>query len=284
MKEDVQQYLSTSLNSTSFSSFAPPISELVTRATGEDRIVSLSAIQSQMLKTMTRSLTIPHFLYTHTVDVTSLNDLRQKFNADAHLASTLSSSDELLSKITPLPIIIKAVSQAFLRFPRLNSHFDTTTDRAKPQLTIKSRHNFGLAVETPQGLLTPVLRDVQNHSVVSLANEIKRLRNIAREGRLKPDDFKDASFIVSNIGSIGGTVVSPVIVAPMVGILGIGRAQQVPVFRTNERGVEELVKREQIVLSWSADHRILDGATIARAAEVVGAIIDSVETLGLVLR
>lgn len=107
---------------------------------------------------MTRSLTTRHFLYSHTVDLTSLNDFRKKFNTNANLASALTNSDDSVSKLTPLPFIMKAVSRAIIQFPTLNSHLDADTDPNKPQLLIKGSHNFGIAVDTPQGFLVPVVR------------------------------------------------------------------------------------------------------------------------------
>ncbi|EXJ76148.1 uncharacterized protein A1O5_00656 [Cladophialophora psammophila CBS 110553] len=283
-KDDVQRYILAQSNSAHFRTPAPLATEALSKEVTEDKVVSLSPTENHMFKVMTHSLTIPHFLYTHSVDVTSINNLRRKFNTCSSLSSTLSTSEIPVSKLTILPFIMKAVSRAFSRFPKLNAHLDTATNPSKPQLILKSSCNFGIAVDTSQGLLVPVVKDVQQHSIISLAAEIKRLSDLAHAGRLAPEDFKDATFTISNIGSIGGSTVSPVIVAPMVGILGVGRAQHVPVFTTDDQGHERIVKQEQVVLSWSADHRILDGATVAKAAEVVGALIQNAESLGLALR
>jgi 2-oxoisovalerate dehydrogenase E2 component (dihydrolipoyl transacylase) len=125
---------------------------------------------------------------------------------------------------------------------------------------------------------------VQNHSIVSLAAEIQRISRIAKDGRLGVEDFKNATFTISNIGSIGGGTVSPIILPPMVGIVGIGRVKEVPGFEKDEVGNEKIVKREEVVLSWSADHRVLDGATVAKCAEVVGTVLENFETLGVTLR
>ncbi|OAP65166.1 hypothetical protein AYL99_01138 [Fonsecaea erecta] len=284
-KDDVQRYIQTQ----SSSSISPPLPtapdvSALSQKVAEDKAIPLTPTEKHMFKVMTHSLTIPHFLYTHSVDVTSINFLRRKFNTSPSLSSTLSTPDTSVSKLTILPFIMKALSQAFARFPKLNAHLDTTTNPSNPQLILKSSCNFGIAVDTPQGLLVPVVKNVESHSIISLAAEIKRLSDLAQAGRLAPEDFKNATFTISNIGSIGGSAVAPVIVAPMVGILGVGRAQNVPVFTTDEHGVEHVVKQEQVVLSWSADHRVLDGATVAKAAEVVGSLIQNAESLGLALR
>ncbi|OQU98715.1 2-oxoacid dehydrogenase acyltransferase catalytic domain-containing protein isoform 1 [Cladophialophora immunda] len=283
-KDDVQRHIQAQSNSSTTLPPAPPAHESQSTKTAEDKVVALNPVEKQMFKVMTHSLTIPHFLYTHSVDVTSINLLRRKFNINQSLASTLSAPGSSVSKLTILPFIMKALAQAFSQFPKLNAHLDTATNPSSPQLILKSSCNFGIAVDTPQGLLVPVVKDVQKHSIISLAVEIKRLSDLAQAGRLAPDDFKDATFTISNIGSIGGSAVAPVIVAPMVGILGLGRAQDVPVFITDKEGGERVVKQEQVVLSWSADHRVLDGATVAKAAEVVGTLIQNAESLGLALR
>jgi 2-oxoisovalerate dehydrogenase E2 component (dihydrolipoyl transacylase) len=121
----------------------------------------------------------------------------------------------------------------------------------------------------------PVIKNVQNHSIASLAKEITRLADLARTGKLTSADLSGATFTVSNIGSIGGAAVAPVIVTPQVGILGVGRAKVVPAFG----GDGELVKKEECIFSWSADHRVIDGAYVARAAEEVRKSIEGVESM-----
>ncbi|KAI7645383.1 Delta-1-pyrroline-5-carboxylate dehydrogenase, partial [Hortaea werneckii] len=138
-----------------------------------------------------------------------------------------------------------------------------TQDPKKPELTYRGSHNFGVAVDTPSGLLVPVVKNVQDLSIVEISQQLKQLSEKARSGKLAPGDFSGGSFTVSNIGNIGGGVVSPVISEPQVGILGVGRSKPVPAFDENE----VLIRREELVLSWSADHRVVDGAECARCAE-----------------
>lgn len=266
-KDDVQRYMAP-ISTTA----APP------KVAGQDTFVALTPVENHMFKTMTQSLSIPQFLYTHSINLTPVTELRRQANAAA------SSSQDGTQKLTPLPFILKAISQAFTQFPKLNAHLDTESNPNKPQLILKGSHNFGIAIDTPQGLLVPVLRDVQSHSIVSLAAEINRLSKLAKSGRLGPDDFKHATFVVSNIGSIGGDAVGPVIVSPMVGIVGVGRAQRVPVFEDDPKDGWKIVAREQVTFSWSADHRVLDGATVARCAETTGKLLENVYLLGTVLK
>jgi 2-oxoisovalerate dehydrogenase E2 component (dihydrolipoyl transacylase) len=279
-KEDVQRYISTkrSPQSSSLDNAIPPAAFTSTPTViAEDRVIPLSATTNTMFKTMTHSLTIPHFLYTHSVDLTSINALRRRLNP-----YSLNSD---CPKLTPFPFILKALSQAFTQMPQLNAHLDADTNPGKPELLLKGQHNFGIAVDTPQGLLVPVIKNVQARSIRSLAGETQRLGELAREGTLGLDEFKGATFTVSNIGSIGGGTVSPIIVAPQVAIVAIGQMQDVPRFqRDGKTGEEVLVKREEVVLSWSADHRVLDGATVARCAELVRRLLEDWEAFGVELR
>lgn len=267
-KDDVQRYVEaakqTASTPTSSSTIAPPTFQQQV----QDQVKPLTPVQSGMFKQMTKSLSIPHFLYTDAVDFSSLSTLRKRYNAGREKAE----------RITPLPVIIKAVSLTLQQFPLLNSHLDTTTNPNKPQIVMKGSHNFGVAVDSPSGLLVPVIRDVQNHSIASLSQEITRLATLARNGKLASADLTGATFTISNIGSIGGTAVAPVISQPQVGILGIGKARAVPAF--GEDG--EIIRREDCVFSWSADHRVVDGAYVARAAEEVRKYIEGVE--GMLIR
>jgi len=233
-------------------------------ASAKDTVVSLSPSERHMFDVMTQSLTIPHFLFTHTVDVTDLNKIRREGN---WATST---------KLTLLPFITKALSQVMIEQPKLNAHVDAS-DPPNPCLIIRSSHNFGFAVDTPKGLLVPVIRNVQDQSISSLAQEIQRLSHLALSGRLTPADYQGGTFNISNIGSIGGDVIAPLIVAPMVGIVGIGRVTETPVLMRNEGGTEQIVKRERVVLSWSADHRVLDGATVAKAAKALEEVFSNAE-------
>jgi 2-oxoisovalerate dehydrogenase E2 component (dihydrolipoyl transacylase) len=278
-KEDIERYTAAELT------IQPPSeAKAKSHPTAEDRVVSLTPTENQMLKVMTQSLSIPHFLYTHAVDVTLLNTLRTRWNSSTHSSSAPSRLSDSYSRLTALPFIMKAISQAIAEFPKVNSHLDLGTTPNKPQLILKASHSFGLAIDTPQGLLVPVVRDVQNHSIHSLAAEINRISALAHAGKLSPDDFKGATLSISNIGSIGGRVVSPVIVTPMVAIVGIGRARKVPAFQDTPDGERVLVEREEVVLSWSADHRVLDGATVAKCAERVGWMIENIDLAGLSMK
>lgn len=228
----------------------------------KDQKKPLTPVQMAMFKTMTRSLTIPHFLYSSTVDTGNLNRFRARIN----------STREAGQKLTPLPFVLKAISLAMGHHPLLNAWLDTS-DPKKPELSYKAAHDFGIAVDTPSGLLVPVIRNVESQSVGAIAEQIKVISSKAREGKLGPKDLQGPTFSVSNIGSIGGGVVAPIIVEPQVAIVGVGRARVVPGF--DEQG--NVVKKEEMVLSWSADHRVVDGAECARCAERVNWYLQNME-------
>lgn len=258
LKEDVHRHISQgSQQLQSQSQQTGPSMPGRSTASREDRAVSLTNVQSQMFKTMTRSLNIPHFLYSTSADMSAVTSLRKRLSA---------STDQ---KITHLAFIMKAVSIAFMRHPLLNATLHVK-DAKKPELTYKGAHNFGIAIDTPSGLLVPVVKNVQDLSIVEIAAKMKELSQKARDNKLAPGDFSGATFTVSNIGSVGGGVVAPVISEPQVAIVGVGRSKMVPAFDENDA----LVKREELILSWSADHRVVDGAECARCAERVKSLLE----------
>jgi 2-oxoisovalerate dehydrogenase E2 component (dihydrolipoyl transacylase) len=236
--------------------------------TKQDEKLPLTPVQTQMFKIMTRSLSIPHFLYSCSADMSAVTTTRRKLK-----------TMRVTEKLTHLPFIIKATSLALQQHPLLNSALDTS-DPKKPSLTYRSSHNFGVAVDTPSGLLVPVVRDVQNLSIAQIAQQLRALSEKARNGKLAPGDFSGASFTISNIGSVGGGVVAPIISEPQVAILGVGRSKVVPAFDENN----QLVRREELVLSWSADHRVVDGAECARCAEKVKGLLEEPTAMLLEMR
>ncbi|EEY18711.1 dihydrolipoamide branched chain transacylase E2 [Verticillium alfalfae VaMs.102] len=165
--------------------------------------------------------------------------------------------------------------------PVLNARVDHAADAAqKPALVLRPQHNIGIAMDTPSGLLVPVIKDVANRTLLSIAAELARLQGLALAGRLPPADMTGGTITVSNIGNIGGTYLSPVIVEREVAILGIGRMRPVPAF--DDAG--QIVKKHVSNFSWCADHRVVDGATMARAAEVVRRLVEEPDVMVMHLR
>jgi 2-oxoisovalerate dehydrogenase E2 component (dihydrolipoyl transacylase) len=241
-KGDVQKHAGSAKQASTAASASPSLPAPTPVQQVEDHTKQLTPVQAGMFKLMTRSLSIPHFLYTDSVDFTAMNTLRKKFNA--HKGTS--------QRLTPLPFIVKAVSLSLQQYPLLNAHLDTSTNADKPQLLVKGQHHIGIAMDSPSGLLVPVVKNVQSHSIESLAAEIARLSQLARDGKLSSADMTGATFTLSNIGSIGGGAVAPVISSPQVTIVGIGKAKAVPAFGENG----ELVRKEECIFSWSADHQL----------------------------
>ncbi|KAI1156818.1 2-oxoacid dehydrogenase acyltransferase [Nemania diffusa] len=238
--------------------------------------VALTNNQQQMFKAMTRSLNIPHFLYADEIDFSQLYELRRRLN------NVLSQSvrEDGVSKLSYLPFIIKAVSLALYKFPMLNARVDVDPETSKPKLIYRSQHNIGVAIDSPIGLLVPVIKDVGSKNVLSIASDLAGLQSRAAAGKLSVQDLSGGTITVSNIGNIGGTYLSPVIVEKEVAILGIGRIRTVPAFGEDDR----VIKKQVCNFSWSADHRVVDGATMARAAEVVRQIVEEPDSMILHLR
>lgn len=269
-KEDVHRHVSQSTQKQPEQSPSSSTAGTAKPSTpNQDQKLPLTPVQTQMFKLMTKSLSIPHFLYSTSADMTSVTRTRKKLN----------SMKTTEGKLTHLPFIIKATSLALQQHPLLNSALDASDPR-KPSLTYRSSHNFGVAVDTPSGLLVPVLRDVQDLSIAQIAQQLRELSEKARTGKLSPGDFSGASFTISNIGSVGGGVVAPIISEPQVAILGVGRSKVVPAFDEND----QLVRREELVLSWSADHRVVDGAECARCAEKVKGLLEEPTAMLLEMR
>ena len=261
LKEDVQRYVAESANGST-----PHQSMEHAAATSDAQVeksVPLTPIQAQMFKTMTRSLKIPHFLYADEIDVTALSSLRNRLNSQT-------GTPHAQPKLSYLHFIIKAVSLALETHPLLNARIDPGDEISKPHLFMREKHNIGVAMDTPNGLLVPNVKDVASLSIQQIASECSRLQHSAREGKLSSKDLSGGTITVSNIGSIGGTVVAPVIVQGEVAILGVGRARAVPAFD----GEGKVVRREVMGFSWSADHRVVDGATMARMAQVVKGYVE----------
>lgn len=229
-----------------------------------------------MFKTMTRSLSIPHFIYADELDFTALSRLRTQLN---NTLPTMKDDSKATPppKLSYLPFIIKSLSLALSSFPLLNARVSTSS--SKPSLIFRSSHNIGVAMDTPQGLIVPNIKHVQGRSILDIAAEIARLRALALASKLTAADLAGGTVTVTNIGSIGGTYLSPIIASENeVAILGLGRKRVVPAF-ADDGGV---VRKEVMSFSWSADHRVVDGATLARCAEVVKGLVERPE--GMVVR
>jgi len=212
-----------------------------------DRKEPLKGYQKTMIKTMTASLSVPHFGYCDEIEMDRLADLRSEMRSLAEKKG--------VSKITYLPFIIKATSLALKDFPILNS----SLSKEQTEIIYHGRHNIGVAVDTPQGLIVPNIKNVQDLTIMDIAKELLRIQSLAQQGRLTPADLSGGTFTLSNIGSIGGTYASPVLLPGEVVIGALGKIATIPRFNQAQQVIPVRIMR----VSWSADHRIIDGAAMA---------------------
>uniref|UniRef100_A0A3Q0REG1 Dihydrolipoamide acetyltransferase component of pyruvate dehydrogenase complex n=1 Tax=Amphilophus citrinellus TaxID=61819 RepID=A0A3Q0REG1_AMPCI len=214
---------------------------------GKDVTEPLKGFQKVMVKTMTAALKIPHFGYCDEVDLSRLVALRSELKTIA---------DSRGVKLSYMPFFIKAASLGLLHFPILNA----SVDEGCQNITYKASHNIGLAMDTGQGLLVPNVKNVQLLSVFEIAQELNRLQTLGASGQLGTADLTGGTFTLSNIGSIGGTYAKPVILPPEVAIGALGKIQVLPRFDVGGQVVPAHIMK----VSWSADHRIIEGATMCR--------------------
>ncbi len=200
---------------------------------------------------------IPHVTQFDEADITDLEALRKAHN-ETH--------QENGPKLTILAFLVKAVTAALKKFPEFNASLDNSTEES--QLIIKRYYHLGFAVDTPNGLVVPVIRDADQKGVMSIADELTKMSSLARESKLKPADMQGASFTISSLGGIGGTGFTPIINAPEVAILGVSRANLKPVYRDGK-----FVPRLMLPLSLSYDHRVIDGASAARFTAHLASIL-----------
>jgi 2-oxoisovalerate dehydrogenase E2 component (dihydrolipoyl transacylase) len=218
------------------------------------RVEPICGIRSLTAKAMVNSVsTIPHFTHCEEIDVTELIKLRLILKDDLNTKETLEKEG---IKLTMLPFLMKAMSLALVQFPEINSQVNDDFS----EVTYFNDHNIGIAVDSKVGLLVPNVKQVQNKSILDLAADITRLTLDARSGKVHPDDLKGGTITISNIGAIGGTVATPIINKPEAAIVALGKYQTLP--RFNEQGSVEA--RSIMQVSWSGDHRIIDGGGIAR--------------------
>ncbi|KAG0177725.1 hypothetical protein DFQ29_004495 [Apophysomyces sp. BC1021] len=223
----------------------------------DDHIENLSGIQKAMFKSMTGSLSIPQLGYKDEIELDEATKYRAALNR--HISSH--SSLYAFQKMTYLPIFVKCLSIALSHYPIMNASISgDENDLNSIRVNYRNSHNVGIAMATPQGLMVPNIKDVQSKTIFEIAAEIHRLTELGKRNGISPADLKGGTITLSNIGTIGGTYANPVIVSSELAIVALGKMQNLP--RFNEEG--KLVSKQILPISWSADHRVIDGATVAR--------------------
>lgn len=189
---------------------------------------------------------IPHVTQFDEADITELENFRKRYQSKAEKAG---------GKLTVTAILLKIAGFALQKFPRFNASIDAQNE----ELVYKHYYNVGIAADTPKGLLVPVVRDVNSKSLIDLSVELTELAQKARDKKIAPEEMQGGNFTISNLGGIGGTAFTPIILPPQLAILGVARSEYKPVYVNGE-----LEKRLIIPLSLSYDHRVIDGADGAR--------------------
>lgn len=231
---------------------------------GDYEVVQLRGYNRIMADTMTASLKIPHMVYS---DEINLNRF-VKYKLEQQQLDHHNHHDENSKKLLFLPLAIKAASKALEKYPLLNASFDDV----KYETTIWKDHNIGIAMDTPRGLIVPVIKQCQNKSLPELAEELKHLKASVMDGvgGLSANDLKGATFTLSNVGAIGGggTYMSPIVTPPQVAIGALGQIRRLPRFvtpsSTDPTQSQTIEEAHICAVSWAADHRVVDGATVAR--------------------
>lgn len=244
------------------------ITEEQIRATAQapspaDERLPLKGVRRSMAKAMTASAF--RAVHVNILDRADAEELRQLRNRERPLAT------ERGVKLTDLAFIVKALTLALERFPLLNSFLD----EERQELVLRREINIGFAVDTPEGLLVPVIRNARQKSILDLAAALQGLSERSRNRSIAPAELKGGTFTVSNYGAIGGIWGTPIINPPQSAILGIGRIEEAAVVRHGQ-----VVARTVVPLSLTFDHRIIDGATATR---FLNSLIEHIEKPDLIL-
>ncbi len=215
--------------------------------------LKLQGLRRRIAEHMVRAKrSIPHYTYVDECDVTELTRLRQAFREPFAQRGV---------KLTYLAFFVRAVTEALQEVPIVNASLDETTE----EIILHDKYHIGVAVAAPSGLVVPVVHDADRKDLAQIARDIERLSGEVRSGKVKLDDLRGGTFTVSSVGNIGGLIFTPIINHPEAGILGIGRVIQRPMFDATGK----VRPADLVYLSFSFDHRIVDGAVGAAFSNAV---------------
>jgi len=263
-KDDVQNFIKSKLNNNQFSNSnltyqMPSIDFSQFGETENHALNKIRKISGQRLQAAWNS--IPHVTQFDKADITELDKLRKLLN---------NSKIESSPKMSYLPFIMKAVVQALKEFPDFNSSLDASGK----SLILKKYFHIGIAVDTPNGLMVPVVRDVDKKSVPKITNELNDISQRARNKKLKPEELTGSCFTISSLGGINGTAFTPIVNPPEVAILGISKTNWEPVYNGNS-----FIPKLLLPLSLSYDHRVIDGAAAAKFTKSLSDQLSAIETI-----
>jgi len=263
LKEDVQSFVKQALSTPGGASARggglgdlglPPWPKVDFAKFGPTETLARTRIQKISAPGLARNwVMIPHVTQFDEADITELETFRARINEENAKAGV---------KVSPLAFLMKAVVAALKKYPTVNSSLDGDN------LILKHYWHIGFAADTPQGLVVPVIKDVDKKGILDIAKETGELAAKARDGKLGPNDIQGATFTISSLGGIGGTAFTPIINAPEVAILGVSRSAVKPVWNG-----KEFTPRTMLPLSLSYDHRVIDGALAARFTSYLAQVL-----------
>lgn len=264
LKEDVQAYVKQRLASPAGVGLAMPLAAPVIDFSkyGTTESKPLNKIKRLTGQHVHRSwITVPHVTQFDEADITEMEAFRK---------SSQDQAEKLGVKLTPLVFVMKAVVAGLRKYP----HFNSSLDASGENIILKKYFHIGVAVDTPNGLVVPVVRDVDQKGFMQLAKELADISSKAREKGLSPSDMEGSCFTISSLGGIGGTAFTPIVNVPDVAILGLSRAKMQPVYQHGE-----FVPRLMMPLSLSYDHRVIDGAEGARFTQFIAECLSDIRKL-----
>jgi len=231
-------------------------------ASREDETIKVIGLRKRIAQNMSAAKrNIPHFTYVEECDVTALEAMRADLN----------SARGSKPKLTMLPLLITAFCKLLPKYPMINARFDD-------EAGVVTRHgsvHLGMATQTDNGLMVPVIRDAQARNLWQLASEIGRLANAARDGSAKSEELSGSTLTVTSLGPLGGVATTPVINRPEVAIIGPNRIIERPMFVPDGQGGERIEKRKLMNISISCDHRVVDGYDAASFIQEVKQLIET---------
>jgi pyruvate dehydrogenase E2 component (dihydrolipoamide acetyltransferase) len=232
---------------------------------GETVRIPMSGIAKATSNQMDRAWTIPHVTQFDKCDSTAFDAFRKKYGPLAEKKGT---------KLTPTAILLKITVAALKKFPNFNASIDFATN----EVVQKKFYNIGVAVDTPRGLVVPVIKNADSKGIIELAVELNEIAATAREGKLKPEQMTGATFTLTNLGGIGGTGFTPIVNTPEVAILGIARGAIEPVWNKESNSFEP---KMMMPLCLSYDHRVINGADGARFTRFIASLIEDPSLIAL---
>ncbi|KAJ9444490.1 Lipoamide acyltransferase component of branched-chain alpha-keto acid dehydrogenase complex [Diplonema papillatum] len=250
-KEDILKYVSGAQSSTAAAPASGQPAATGVQYQPEDRTVKITGRTRIMVQSMTETLKIPSFGAMDEVNLNKLVVTRTALKAGAEKRGI---------RLSYMPFFIKAASLAMKEYPIINS----TLNADCTEITYKGAHNIGIAMDTAQGLVVPNIKNVEQKTIFQIAQDLNELQKRGADNKLTGPDLQGGTFTLTNIGAIGGTYVSPIISPPQVAIGGLGSITKLP--RFNAKG--EIEAQNVLYISWTADHRIIDGATMVRYSQV----------------